>query len=156
MMLSCGNAKLSWYRDIKTSHCKGSKAFHFTWIFSRVMMISCGGMPGQTPRTKAPRHIFFLILLLTPYWKLKFWNLLVPSERSSSDLSEYTIFQIVAKLFRFVARVRILSSRPSGSREVLVSVSESSLSYYSIFLTLAALFLCSYIVSIYFYPRIKC
>ena len=72
--------------------------------------------------------IFFCILLLTPYWKMKFWNLLVPSERSSSDLSEYTLFQIIAKLFRLVARsarVGILNWRPGGSREVLVSVSES-------------------------------
>ena len=78
--------------------------------------------------------------------------MLVPSERSRSDLSEYTIFQIVAKLFQFVARftcVGILNSRPGGSREVLVSVSESSLPFYSILLTLA-LFLCSFIVLIYF------
>ena len=64
----------------------------------------------------------------------------------------------MAKLFWLVARfarVRILNSRSGGSREVLVSVSESSLPFYSILLTLS-LFLCSYIVSIYFYLRIKC
>ena len=102
-------------------------------------------MPDQSSTDKSPGHIFSLILLLTLYLKLKIWNLLVPSERSSSDLSEYTLFQIVAKLFWLVARfvrVGILNSRPDGSREVLVSVSESHFPFYSILLTLA-LFLCS-------------
>ena len=73
---------------------------------------------------------------------------MVPSERSSSDLSKYTLFQIVAKLFWLVARfarVRILNSRPGGSREVLVSVSESGFPFYSILLTVALL-LCSEVV----------
>ena len=60
-------------------------------------------------------------------------------------------------MFRFIARfarVGILNSRPGGSREVLVSVSGSNFPFYSILLTLA-LFFCSYVVSIYFYPRIN-
>ena len=61
-------------------------------------------------------------------------------------------------LFRFVARfarVGILNSRPGGSREVVVSVSELGFPFYSILLTVA-MSLCSYVVSIYFYLRIKC
>ena len=69
---------------------------------------------GPKPQGQKPQVIFlFLILLLTLYWQLKFWNLLVPSERSSSDLTEYTLFRIVANLFRFgarFARVRIEDS----------------------------------------------
>ena len=63
-----------------------------------------------------------------------------------------------ATLFWFVARfarLGILNSRPGGSREVLVSVSESGSTFYSILLTVA-LFLCSYVASVYFYLIIKC
>ena len=115
-------------------------------------------MPDQSPTDKSPKaYIFFLILLLIPYWKLKFWNLLVPSKRSSSDLSEYTLFQIVAQLFRFLARfnrVGILNSRPGCSREVLVSASESGFPFYSTLLTVA-LFLCSFNCFNLFLPRNK-
>ena len=85
---------------------------------------------------------------------------MVLSERCSLDLSEYTLFQIVAKLFRLLARFapgRILNSRPGGSREVLGSFSESGFIFYSIILTVA-FFLCSNVGSINFYLRrtIRC
>ena len=73
------------------------------------------------------------------------------------DTNKKNFCLYVATLFRFVARfasVGILNSRPGGSREVLVSVSESVFPISSIFLTVA-LFLCSYVVSIYLYIRIK-
>ena len=82
---------------------------------------------------------------------------MVPSERFYSDLSEYALFHIVAKLFRFVARfarVRIHNSRPGGSREGLVSVSKSGFPFYSILLTVA-LFLCSFNCFNLFLPKNK-
>ena len=63
----------------------------------------------------------------------------------------------MARLFRFVAgfaRVGILNSRPGGSREVLVSVSESGFPFYSILLTVA-LFLCSFNCFNLFLPKNK-
>ena len=55
------------------------------------------------------------------------------------------LFQLVVRF----ACAGILNLRSGGSREVLVSVSESGFPFYSVLLTVA-LFLCSYIVSIYF------
>ena len=75
-----------------------------------------------------------------------------------NNLTKKLICFYVATLFRFVARfarVGILNSRPGGSHEVLVNVSELGFPFYSILLTVALL-LCSYVVSIYFYLRIKC
>ena len=70
------NQNAGWIRCHYSQACRAQSPLNpfYTW-YNR--------MPDQSPTNKSPRAYFiFLILILTLYWKLKFWNLLVPSERS--------------------------------------------------------------------------